>query len=81
MKIDKMSDVFTNSTNFSQHNFFTLAPPSSYALNLKALNKVSKVSFHVNYCDLHLKEKSEKTNFISPKKLLPGHPGLRGLMV
>jgi hypothetical protein len=44
MKIEEMADVFVNSTNFAPHAFLTLAPPSGYALNLKALIKVSKVS-------------------------------------
>ena len=35
MKIEEMADIFLNSAN--------LAPPSGYALNLKALIKVSKV--------------------------------------
>ena len=39
-----MTDVFLNSANFAKHTFSTLAPPSGYALNLKALIKVSKVS-------------------------------------
>ena len=38
MKIDEMV------ANFAKHTFSTLAPPSGYALNLKALIKVSKVS-------------------------------------
>jgi hypothetical protein len=37
-------DVFLNSANLAKHTFSTLAPPSGYALNLKALIKVSKVS-------------------------------------
>ena len=37
------------------------------------------LSIHIKYCDLHLKENAEKANFISPKKLLLGHLGLRGL--
>jgi hypothetical protein len=44
MKIEEMADVFLNSSNFAPHAFLTLAPPSGYALNLKALIKVSKVS-------------------------------------
>jgi hypothetical protein len=44
MKIEEMADVFLNSANFAPHAFFTLAKPSDYALNLKALIKVSKVS-------------------------------------
>ena len=63
IKIDKMADVFLNSTYFSQHSLLTLAPPSGYSLNLKALIKVSNsaehLSFHTKYCDLHLKEHSE----------------------
>ena len=43
-KIEEMEDVFLNSANFATHTFLTLAPPSRYALNLKALIKVSKVS-------------------------------------
>jgi hypothetical protein len=37
MKIEEMADVFLNSANFAPHPLLTLAPPSSYALNLKAL--------------------------------------------
>ena len=44
IKIEEMADVFLNSANFASHAFLTLAPPSGYALNLKALVKVSKVS-------------------------------------
>ena len=44
MKIEEMADVFLNSANFAPHALLTLAPPSDYALNLKALIKVSKVS-------------------------------------
>ena len=44
MKTEEMEDVFLNSANFASHAFLTLAPPSGYALNLKALIKVSKVS-------------------------------------
>jgi hypothetical protein len=44
IKIEEMADVFLNSANFAPHSFSTLAPPSGYALNLKALIKVSKVS-------------------------------------
>jgi hypothetical protein len=43
-KIEEMADVFQNSANFAKHIFLTLAPPSGYALNLKALIKVSKVT-------------------------------------
>jgi hypothetical protein len=44
MKIEEMADIFLNLANFAPHDFLTLAPPSSYALKLKALIKVSKVS-------------------------------------
>ena len=44
MKIEEMADVFLNSANFASHAPLTLAPPSGYTLNLKALIKVSKVS-------------------------------------
>jgi hypothetical protein len=44
MKIEETADVFLNSANFAPHAFLTLAPPSGYTLNLKALIKVSKVS-------------------------------------
>ena len=43
-KIKEMSDVSLNLANFAPHAFLTLAPPSGYALNLKALIKVSQVS-------------------------------------
>ena len=44
MKIEEMADVFLNSANFAPHAFLNLAPPRGYALNLKVLIKVSKVS-------------------------------------
>jgi hypothetical protein len=44
MKIEEMADVFLNLANFGPHGLLTIAPPSGYALNLKALIKVSKVS-------------------------------------
>ena len=44
MRIDEIADVFLNSTNFSQHTLLTLASPSGFTLNSKALIKVSKVS-------------------------------------
>ena len=75
MKIDEMVDVFLNLVNFVQQTIFTLAPPSSYTLNLKPLTKVKKLaenlSFHIKYWGIHLKENSEKTNCISPKKTPP----------
>ena len=44
MKTKEMGDTFLNSANFAPHALLTLAPSSGYALNLKALIKVSKVS-------------------------------------
>jgi hypothetical protein len=44
MKIEEMADVFLNSAKYGKHTFLILAPPSGYALNQKALIKVSKVS-------------------------------------
>ena len=51
MKIEEMADIFLNSANFAKYTFSNLAPPSGYALNLKALVKVSKVSwtFQLSY--------------------------------
>ena len=75
MKIEEMADVFLNSANFAPHVFLTLAPPSSYALNLKALIKVSKVSWtsQLSYEILRssFERKFDKINFISQKKHLP----------
>ena len=75
MKIEEMADVFLNSANFASHAFLTLAPPSGYALNLKALIKVSKVSWtsQLSYEILRssFEWKFDKTNFISLKKTLP----------
>ena len=44
IKIEGMAVFFLNSANFAPHALLTLALPSGYALNLKALIKVSKVS-------------------------------------
>ena len=44
MKIEEMADVFLNSANFASHALLTLVPPIGYALYLRALIKVSKVS-------------------------------------
>ena len=75
MKIEEMADVFLNSANFASHAFLTLAPPSGYALNLKALIKVSKVSWtsQLSYEILRssFERKFDKTNFISPKRTPP----------
>ena len=71
MKIEEMADVFLNSANFVSQALLTFVSPSSYALNLKSLIMVSKVSwtshFHMKYLDLHLK-KIDKTDFISSKR-------------
>ena len=85
MKIEEMADVFLNSANFAPHVFLTLAPPSSYALNLKALIKVSKVSWtsQLSYEILRssFERKFDNTNFISPKRTPPNNPGFLGLNI
>ena len=85
MKIEEMADVFLNSANFASHAFLTLAPPSGYALNLKALIKVSKVSWtsQLSYEMLRssFEIKFDKTNFISPKRTPPKSPHRLGLML
>ena len=85
MKIEEMADVFLNSANFAPHAFLTLAPPSGYALNLKALIKVSKVSWtsQLSYEILRssFERKFDKTNFISPKRTPPKSPHHLGLKV
>ena len=43
-KIEEMTNVYLNSTNFAKHTFLTLVPSSGYSLNLKTLIKLSKVS-------------------------------------
>ena len=74
-----MADIFLNLANFAPHAFLTLAPPSHYALNLKALIKVSKVSLtsQLSYEILRssFERKFDKTNFISPKRTPPKSPG------
>ena len=84
MKIEEMADVFLNSANFASHAFLTLAPPSGYALNLKALIKVSKVSWtsQLSYEILRssFERKFDKTNFISPKRTPPKSPHQIGLI-
>ena len=45
MKIDELADVFLDLANFAPHALSSLAPPNGYALNLKALVRVSKVSW------------------------------------
>ena len=83
MKIEEMADVFLNSANFASHAFLTSAPPSGYALNLKALIKVSKVSWtsQLSYEILRssFERKFDKTNFISPKRTPPKSPHQIGL--
>jgi hypothetical protein len=59
----------------AKHTFLTLAPPSGYALNLKALIKLSKVSltYQLSYEILRssFERTFDKTNFISPKRTPP----------
>ena len=72
IKIEEMADIFLNSTNFAKHTSSTLTPPSGYALNLKALIKVPKVSrkSQLLYEILRssFERKFDKTSFISPKR-------------
>ena len=74
---------FLNSANFASNALLTLAPPSSYALNLKALIKVSKVSLRSQLLQeilrFSLERKFDKTNLISPKRTPLKSPGLLGL--
>ena len=48
MKIEEMPEVFLSSANLAPHALLTLAPPSSYALNLKALIKLAE---HLTFYD------------------------------
>ena len=77
-------DVFLNSANFAPHALLTLAPPSGYALNLKALIKVSKVSWtsQLSYEILRssFERKFDKANFISPKRTPPKSSHCLGFM-
>ena len=83
LKIEEMVEVFLTSANFAKHTFSTLAPPSSYALNSKALIKVSKGSWTSQLFYEILKSsferKFDKTNFISPKRTPPKIPHHLGL--
>jgi hypothetical protein len=79
--LKKWWSFFLNSANFSPNSILTLVPPSGYALNPKALIKVSKVSrtYQLSYEILRssFERKFDKTNFISPKKHLLGLNWLR----
>ena len=74
MKIDKLADVFLASANFAPHALLTLVPPNGYALNLKALVKVSKVSwtYQLSFAILRssFERKFDNTNLIFLKKHL-----------
>jgi hypothetical protein len=84
IKIEEMADVFLNSANFAKHTFSTLATPSGFALNLKALIKASMVSWtsQLSYEMLRssFDRKFDKTNFISPKRTPPKSPHRLGLL-
>ena len=74
MKIEEMGDAFLNSADFVPHALLNLAPPIAYALNPKALIKVSKLaehlSFHMKYLDLCLKENlMRQTSFVRKEHL------------
>ena len=75
-KVEEMADVFLN---FGPHAFLTLVPPSGYALNLKALIKVSKVSLRSQLSYEILRSSFERK--FGKTKHLPGHSGLRGLKI
>ena len=45
IKIDEMADVSLKSAEQAKNTLLTLAPPSSYTLNLKTLTQVSKDSW------------------------------------
>ena len=83
MKIEEMEDIFLNTANFAAHALLTLVPSSGYALNPKALIKVSKDSWtsQLSYEILRslFERQFDKTNFISPKKTPPKSPHLLGL--
>ena len=44
MEVEEMADVFLNSANYAPHALLTLGTPSGYALNPKAMIKVSKAT-------------------------------------
>ena len=75
LKVEEMIGVLLNSANFAPHAFLTLVPPSRYALTLKALIKVSKISrisqLLYEILGSSPERKSDKTNFISLKKTVP----------
>ena len=79
----KVQLVFLNAANFTKQNFLNLAPPSRYALNLKALIKLSKVSWtsQLSFEILRslFERKFDKTNFISLKRTPPKRPHHLGL--
>ena len=79
----KMADVFLNSAIFWQHVLSTLAPPSSYTMNLKTLTKVSKVSwtskvsYEILYYSFEWKFRKDKLHF--SQKTPPKSPHRLGL--
>ena len=72
MKIEEMADVFLNLANFAPHALLTFGTPSSYALNLKALIKVTKISKTSQFSNkiLHLKENLIRQTSFLQKTLL-----------
>ena len=76
-KLKKWWMFFINSSNFAPPAFLTLASPSSYALNLNALIKESKVSWRSQLLYEILRSLFER-KFL-PKKLLLSHSGPKGL--
>ena len=78
-KTSAISSIFIKTSQFFWWKLFDV----SFHQRFKALIKVSKVSWRsqLSYEIIRssFERKFEKTNFISPKKLHPGHSGLRGL--
>ena len=68
MKIDKISDVFTNPATFSRYTFFTLAPPSSILWTYKHWIMCQKLaehlSFHNTVIFIWMKIQKRQTSFV-----------------
>ena len=66
-------DFFLNLANIAQHVILTLGPPSGYTLNLKALIKVSNVSWtsQLSYVILIWKKIQKRQTLLKDWKTLP----------
>ena len=67
MKIEEMVDVFLNSANFAPHALLTLAPPSSYALNLS--NSIDQGAFWNTVCATYGAERLVGLAFLTHQDL------------